>query len=80
MPESAPSLRRITDAVQPVAPPGPLPDIRFVAADGTGRTLADFGIPATLVVDRQGRERARLEGGLDWAAEDAAATIRKLIR
>lgn len=36
------------------------------------------GIPTTLILDRQGRERARLEGGIDWTGKQAAETIRKL--
>ena len=40
--------------------------------------LGARGIPTTLILDRQGRERARLEGGIDWADKNAAATIRKL--
>lgn len=40
--------------------------------------LGALGIPTTLILDRQGRERARLEGGIDWAGKDAAAMIRKL--
>jgi len=40
--------------------------------------LGARGIPTTLILDRQGRERARLEGGIDWAGNAAAAIIRKL--
>jgi thiol-disulfide isomerase/thioredoxin len=36
------------------------------------------GLPTTLIVDRAGRERARLEGGIAWDSEAAVATIRKL--
>ncbi len=36
------------------------------------------GIPTTLVIDRQGRERARLEGATDWATPEAAAAVRAL--
>eukprot|EP01037_Dinobryon_pediforme_P012905 gene12905-13006_t len=36
------------------------------------------GLPTTIIVDREGRERARLEGGAEWAADDAVAMIRKL--
>ena len=37
------------------------------------------GIPTTLVIDRQGRELARLEGGADWNAPGALATLRRLV-
>ncbi len=37
------------------------------------------GLPTTLIIDREGRERARLEGGAEWASDDAVATLRKLI-
>lgn len=157
--EHAPSLRNLADAVQPADPPKPVAEIRFTAADGSGRTLADFagkgvvlnlwatwcapcgaelpsldalagrlaaenivvlplssdrggadtvaqyykshaiahlgvwidpdgaamhaldarGIPTTLIVDRQGRERARLEGGIDWGSQNAAAVIERLV-
>ena len=36
------------------------------------------GIPTTIVIDRQGRVRAWLEGAADWSTPEAAATIRKL--
>lgn len=53
-----------------------------VAVDPTGtitETLHARGLPTTLLIDGSGRERARLEGGADWAAPDALATLRKLI-
>ncbi len=37
------------------------------------------GIPTTLIVDRQGRERARMEGALDWASEEVVAEVRGLV-
>lgn len=37
------------------------------------------GIPTSLVIDKQGRERARLEGSADWATPAAAAAVRKLV-
>ena len=54
----------------------------MVASDPTGsvtETLSLRGLPTTLVIDRAGRERARLEGGADWAAPDALAIVRKII-
>jgi thioredoxin-related protein len=37
------------------------------------------GIPTTLVIDRQGREVAYLEGSVDWATDPAVATIKALV-
>ncbi len=156
---SPPTLRPIVGAMQRFDPPKPPPPIRFSAADGASRTLADFagkgvllnfwatwcapckaelpaldalagrlaadnivvlplssdrdgaaavrkyykshdithlgvwldpdgaalhaiaarGIPTTLILDRQGRERALVEGSADWAGAEAAAAIRKLM-
>jgi len=36
------------------------------------------GIPTTLIVDRAGRERGRLEGAVDWASEAAVGAVRGL--
>jgi thiol-disulfide isomerase/thioredoxin len=36
------------------------------------------GLPTTLILDRQGRERARLEGGADWASNAATAAVEQL--
>jgi thiol-disulfide isomerase/thioredoxin len=37
------------------------------------------GIPTTLLIDRQGRERARVEGSVDWAAESSFSRVRALL-
>jgi thiol-disulfide isomerase/thioredoxin len=37
------------------------------------------GLPTTLVIDRAGNERARLEGGADWSTPEMLAAIRALI-
>ena len=37
------------------------------------------GIPTTLLLDREGREHARLEGGADWGSAEAAAVVRKIV-
>jgi hypothetical protein len=37
------------------------------------------GIPTSVIVDKQGRERARLEGSADWSTSAAAAIVRKLV-
>ena len=41
------------------------------------RAWGSRGLPTTLVIDRQGRERGRVEGAIDWAS---AATIAELKR
>ncbi len=38
------------------------------------------GIPTTVIIDKAGRERARLGGAADWASEDAAAKVRSLVK
>ncbi len=37
------------------------------------------GVPTSIVIDQQGRERARLEGSADWSTPNAIATVRKLV-
>jgi len=37
------------------------------------------GLPTTLVIDRQGRERGRVEGAIDWASEATVAELRRLV-
>ena len=37
------------------------------------------GLPTSIVVDREGREVARLEGTLAWNAPEVQAELRKLI-
>ncbi len=44
-----------------------------------GEALSARGVPTTIIIDRQGRERARLEGAADWASPAALADIRKLV-
>ena len=36
------------------------------------------GIPTSVIIDKAGRERARLAGSADWSAPAAVATVRKL--
>ena len=48
-------------------------------ADGTARlatTLRAAGLPATLLLDREGREIGRLLGPAEWDGEDAKRLIR----
>jgi thiol-disulfide isomerase/thioredoxin len=37
------------------------------------------GIPTTLIIDRQGRERGRVEGAADWASAESVAKIKALV-
>jgi hypothetical protein len=37
------------------------------------------GLPTTLVIDRQGRERARLEGVADWDGPEMVAQLQELL-
>lgn len=43
-----------------------------------GRALGARGLPTTILVDRGGRERARLEGDAAWDAPEFIAAIRRL--
>jgi thiol-disulfide isomerase/thioredoxin len=45
----------------------------------TAKSLGARGLPTTVLIDRQGREVARLEGGADWATDEATATITRLL-
>ena len=42
-------------------------------------TPASEGLPTTLIFDRQGRERARLEGGADWSTPETGKLIDRLL-
>jgi thiol-disulfide isomerase/thioredoxin len=44
-----------------------------------GRALGVRGLPTTIIVDRQGRERARLEGAAEWDQPAMLAAIRRLV-
>ena len=43
------------------------------------RALRARGLPTTIIVDRAGRERARLEGDAAWDAPEFVAVIRRLV-
>ncbi len=42
------------------------------------RVLHARGIPTSLVIDRKGREVARLEGSADWSTPAAAQLVKRL--
>jgi len=37
------------------------------------------GIPTSVIIDKEGRERARLEGAADWSTPNAIKAVRKLV-
>ncbi|MCP4207470.1 MAG: TlpA family protein disulfide reductase [Shimia sp.] len=43
------------------------------------REMAVFGLPATIIMDRDGREIARLQGDADWSSENARAILQAVI-
>jgi thiol-disulfide isomerase/thioredoxin len=43
------------------------------------RAVAVRGIPVTLIIDKEGREQARLEGSADWSTPEAAARVLALV-
>jgi thiol-disulfide isomerase/thioredoxin len=43
------------------------------------RAWAARGLPTTLVIDRQGREVARVEGAAEWASPEFVTKLRNLI-
>ena len=51
--------------------------------DGTARIATELrviGLPATLLIDAEGREVGRLLGPAEWASDDAKALIRSIMR
>lgn len=53
--------------------------VLFDARSTLARQMAVFGLPATVLVDRDGREIARLTGDADWSSESALAVIGAVI-
>jgi thiol-disulfide isomerase/thioredoxin len=43
------------------------------------RAIGARGIPTTLLINRDGQERGRVEGAVDWSASASVETVRKLI-
>jgi thiol-disulfide isomerase/thioredoxin len=43
------------------------------------REMAVFGLPATIIMDREGREIARLQGDADWSSDNARAILMAVI-
>ena len=44
-----------------------------------GRALGVRGLPTTIIIDRQGQERARLEGDAAWDQAPLVAAVRRLV-
>lgn len=44
-----------------------------------GRAWGARGLPTTIVIDRQGRERGRVEGAIDWTSAATVAELRRLV-
>lgn len=43
------------------------------------RAFGVEGIPVSVIIDKAGREQARLEGSADWSTPAAASVVRKLV-
>ncbi len=53
---------------------------KFLDADGSGaRALGIAGMPTTLLIDRQGREVARIEGTAPWDRPEMTAILERLL-
>lgn len=46
---------------------------------GVARDMGVLGLPTTVLIDREGREIARLRGDADWASDSSKAIMRALI-
>lgn len=45
----------------------------------SARSMAVLGLPVSVVLDRDGNEIARLQGGADWSSPSAVAIMKRLI-
>lgn len=52
-------------------------DARYALAFGL--TPRPAGLPTTVIIDRKGMERARLEGGADWSSPQARGLVEALL-
>lgn len=43
------------------------------------RAFGARGIPTTILIDRTGKERGRLEGAADWASAAAVSAVRRIV-
>jgi thiol-disulfide isomerase/thioredoxin len=49
------------------------------ARQSLARSLGVLGLPATIILDPEGREIARMQGDADWSSDNAFAIMRALI-
>ncbi len=49
------------------------------AGSRLSRAMGVFGLPTTVLLNRKGKEIARLQGDADWASENALAVLRAVI-
>lgn len=52
-------------------------DILVDPQSAASHALGCRGVPTTIIVDRSGRERARMEGPADWASDDMVQAVRR---
>ncbi|MEO0911896.1 MAG: TlpA disulfide reductase family protein [Pseudomonadota bacterium] len=52
---------------------------RLDPKSAAARAMAVLGLPVSVILDREGREIARLQGGADWDSASAKAIIQRLI-
>ncbi|MDR3440071.1 TlpA disulfide reductase family protein [Telmatospirillum sp.] len=53
---------------------------KYHDADGSGaRAFGIFGMPTTVVIDKKGREVARVEGAIAWDSPDVVAVLERLV-
>ena len=50
----------------------------FDTTMSAGQTLSARGLPTTLLINREGREVARIEGPAEWASPEAIRYFREL--
>ncbi|WP_333711938.1 TlpA disulfide reductase family protein [Yoonia sp.] len=43
------------------------------------RSMGVLGLPATIILDREGRELARMQGEADWASDNAMAILTEIM-
>jgi hypothetical protein len=48
------------------------------AQQALARDMGVLGLPVTVILDREGREVARLTGDADWSSDSAVAILRAL--
>ncbi|MEL6172673.1 MAG: TlpA disulfide reductase family protein, partial [Pseudomonadota bacterium] len=46
---------------------------------GLSREMGIFGLPVTIILDREGQEIARLQGDADWSSDEALTLLKALI-